>query len=117
MKFETVIAWLSNPSVLTPLGLVLGAWVKKTPWINTKLAPIINVLVATLVSAGVTIAAPQHAFHWPGSTLGVEVVTAGFGGALLRIFWDGFLQGALTTGIHSALKNTSEAVIGGKVKW
>lgn len=117
MTFESVLAFLSNPMVLTPIGLAVGGWLKKVPWFNTKAVPVMNLLIAMMVKSGAAIVVPAQAFSFPGPGLGVEVVTAGLGGTLLAIFWESFLQAALTTGIHSGAKNAAEAAIGGKVKW
>ena len=103
---EQLMSFLSNPQVLTVLGLVVGAILKWVPWFNNKLIPVVNFLIALLVHAGAGIVLPTHA-AFPGAQLASGVVLAGMAPFFSEL-WDALIQTAITTGLHSMYKNTKQ---------
>lgn len=122
-----VFEFLNNPFILTPLGLVLGRYLKWVPWFNTKAVPIITMIsvgILKLADLLTQVAAPAAvpaglvpAMH--EMTLAVDMMPASFlgvGGALgafMGATYGTILQGVITTGCHSLPKNVLQWIRGG----
>lgn len=116
---NAIFAFLNNPFVLTPLGLVLGKYLKWAPWFNTRAVPMITIFTAAIVKLGDLLTKLSPAVTAPAgfvgaanaATVSVDLLPAAFlgvGGALgavLGTAWGAVLQGAITTGFHSLPKN------------
>jgi len=124
-----VFAFLNNPFILTPLGLVLGKYLKFVPWFNTRAVPFITVLSAVFIKLGdlLTKMAPPEvvpagfAAALNHATVQVDMMPAAFlglggiAGSLLGAAWGAVWQGAVTTGFHSMPKNLRQWLVNGAV--
>lgn len=120
---NSIFEFLNNPMILTPLGLLLGKYLKWLPAFNTRAIPVFTLvytITIKLVDLLTKIApAPEvvpssfiqainlatvHADMAPAAFLGL----GGFGGDLLGAAWGAVWQTAVTIGFHSAGKNTQQ---------
>lgn len=124
---NSIFAFLNNPFILTPLGLVIGKYLKFAPWFNTRAVPFVTALSAVVIKTGdlfTKLAPPEvvptgFVAALNSATVSVDLMPAaflgigGFAGSLLGSVWGGVWQGALTTGFHSMPKNVKQWLTSG----
>lgn len=104
---DAILNAINNPLVLTLIGLLTGVIVKKTPEFPTRAVPLFNLVIALVVKVGAAAFGPGQVH---AAELGVIVALPPFLAQLGNACWQAVLQTLLTTGIHSAGKNTAQLV-------
>lgn len=109
--FDAVLAFLNNTVVLTLIGLGAGWLFKRHPDFPNKAIPLMNGVIALLIKLGDAAFGPGVVHGEPAAFL-VAAGGPSFFAVLWQSVWQAALQAALTTGVHSASKNTIEGLRG-----
>lgn len=89
--------------VVPAIAMVVGLFLKRAPWFNTKFIPVASVAVAVLIRFAMELGVPI-----PSAKANASVLALNWG--MLLVIVRSIVDALLATGAHSAIKNVSEGV-------